>query len=62
MSPADVLKTQQIASLRIHVERAINRIKSFHFWDGVVSLYDIGTVNQAWAVCAFCCNAQIKIL
>ena len=32
MSPDDVVKTQSIASLRVHVERAINKIKNFHIW------------------------------
>ena len=36
MSAEDVVRTQQIASLRIHVERAINKIKNFHIWDGVI--------------------------
>ena len=35
MSPEDVVKTQGIAALRIHVERAINKIKNFHIWDKV---------------------------
>ena len=30
MSAEDVVGTQQIASLRIHVERAINKIKNYH--------------------------------
>ena len=30
MSAEDVSKTQSIASLRIHVERAINKIRNFH--------------------------------
>lgn len=29
MFPEKVLKTQEIASLRIHIERAINKIKNF---------------------------------
>ena len=36
MPAEDVLRTQQIASLRIHIERAINKIKNFHIWDGVI--------------------------
>lgn len=31
-SEADVLKTKAIASLRIHVERAISRINEYHFF------------------------------
>ena len=30
MQSEDVIETQQIASLRIHIERAINKIKNFH--------------------------------
>ena len=36
MSAEDVVRTQQIASVRIHVERAINKIKNFRIWEGVV--------------------------
>ena len=60
--PADMVKTQEIASLRIHIERAINKIKNFHIWDKVVPLHQIRIANQMWAVCAFCCNAQPNII
>ena len=46
MPAEDVILTQEIASLRIHVERAINKIKNFHIWDGVVPLHQFGVVNQ----------------
>ena len=36
MPAEDVVKTQEIASLRIHVECAINKIQNFHIWDGVI--------------------------
>ena len=55
-------KTQEIASLRIHIERAINKIKNFHIWDWVTTLHQIGVVNQMWTVCAFLCNAQPNII
>ena len=58
----DVVQTQEIANLRIHIERAINKIKNFHIWDRVVPLHQIGVVNQMWAVCAFLCNAQPNII
>ena len=38
MPAEDVVKTQVIASLRIHVERAINKIKNFHIWDRITQL------------------------
>ena len=62
MSAEQVVQTQQIAGLRIHVERAINKIKNFHIWDGVVLISLFGVVNQMWAVCSFLCNLQDPIL
>lgn len=62
MPAEDVVKTQEIASLRIHVERAINKIKNFHIWDGVVPLSLLGIVNQMWTVCAHLCNVQDPII
>lgn len=62
MSPEDVLKTQTIASLRVHVERAINKIKNFHIWDSIIPLNLFGIVNQMWTVCAFLCNLQKPII
>lgn len=38
MRKEDVAKTQQVARLRIHVERAIRRCKEFHIFDEVISL------------------------
>jgi hypothetical protein len=62
MPAEDVVKTQEIASLRIHIERAINKIKNFHIWDKVIPLHQFGVVNQMWAVCAILCNAQPNII
>lgn len=62
MSAAEVVETQSIASVRIHVERAINKIKNFHIWDSVVPFTLFGVVNQMWAVCAMLCNFQNSII
>ena len=35
MAPKDAISTQEIASLRIHVERAINKAKTFKIFDGL---------------------------
>ena len=51
MSADDVLQTQQIAAERIHVERAINKIKNFHIFDQVIPLSLAGSINQIWTVC-----------
>ena len=57
MSAEDV-----IASLRIHVERAINKVKNFLIFDGVIPLSLFGVVNQMWCVCAILCNMQDPII
>ncbi|CAH3180479.1 unnamed protein product, partial [Porites lobata] len=62
MTAQDVIKTQEIASVRIQVERAINKIKNFHLWDSVVPLTLFGVVNQMWSVCAFLCNNQDPLI
>ena len=62
MPAQDVIRTQEIASLRIHVDPAINKIKNFRIWDGVVPLHQFGVVNQMWTVCAILCNAQSNII
>lgn len=62
MSAEDVVRTQQTASVRIHVERAINKMKNFRIWEGVVPLSLFGVVNQMWSVCAFLCNAQDPLI
>jgi len=59
MPAQDVVHTQEICCLRIHVERAINKIKKFHIWDGVVPLHQFGVVIQ---MCAILCNAQSNII
>ncbi|XP_068756179.1 uncharacterized protein [Montipora capricornis] len=62
MSAEDVIRTQQIAGLRIHVERAINKIKNFLIWKEEIPLSLFSVVNQMWSVCAFLCNAQDPLI
>ena len=62
MPPEDIVKTQEIASLRIHVERAINKVKNFHIWSSVIPLSLFGIVNQMWTICAHLCNVQDPII
>ena len=62
MSAEDVVRIQQIASLRIHVERAINKIKNFRIWNGIVPLSLFSVVNQMWTVCAFLYNTQDPLI
>jgi len=62
MPAEDVVLTQEIESLHIHVEKAINKVKNFHIWDGVMLLHQFEVVNQMWTVCVILCNAQSSII
>ncbi|KAM7287876.1 uncharacterized protein ISCGN_031567 [Ixodes scapularis] len=61
-SVAEVRETADIASLRIHVERRIQRIKTYHIFDRVVPLSLGPIVNQMWTICALLSNLQPSIL
>ena len=63
MSAEDVFATQEIASLRIHVERAINKVKNFLIFDGVIPLSLFGgSESNVVCVCAILCNMQDPII
>ena len=51
-------KTKTIASLRIHVERAIRRVKGYHFFDSDVPLSTLGSVNQLYSIACLLTNFQ----
>lgn len=55
-SADDVKKTQEIAKLRIHVERAIRRAKEFHLFDSIVPLSLFSSIKQLWTVCCILTN------
>ena len=54
----EVEKGRTIASLRIHVERAIGRIKTFEILKGVIPLSMARITNQIVCVCAALANFQ----
>lgn len=62
MTAQDFIKTQEIASVRIHIERAINEVKNLRVWDSVIPLSLFGVVNQMWSVCAFLCNMHDPLI
>ncbi|XP_031553526.1 uncharacterized protein LOC116290599 [Actinia tenebrosa] len=57
-STKEVQKTKAIASVRIHVERAIRRIKEYHFFDSDVPLNALGSINQLYTVACLLTNFQ----
>ena len=46
LNPTEIIETQEIASVRIHIERVIRRVKSFHILDGVIDATMYGSINQ----------------
>ena len=54
----DVQAGRRIASLRIHVERAIGRIKTYSILKGTIPLTMARVINQIIYVCAFLTNFQ----
>ena len=57
-SKEEVQETKTIAKLRIHVERAIRRIKEYHIFDSDVPLNMLGTVPQVYTVICLLTNFQ----
>ncbi|RXN29856.1 THAP domain-containing 1 [Labeo rohita] len=57
-SHEELAHTHNIARLRIHIERAIRRIKEYHIFDRVIPLSLAGSVNQLWTVCGILTNFQ----
>lgn len=61
-SEQEVRETQDIASVRIHVERRIQRIKSFHIFDRPIPLTLAPLINQIWTVVAILTNFQSDLI
>ena len=57
LTERDLLQTRRIASVRIHVERAIRRVKAFKIFDLVPNCM-AGIADQLFFVCSFLTNFQ----
>ena len=62
MPAGDVLKTKRIAKHRVHVERAIGKIKKFKIVSGRIPNTRMGNINQIWYVVSMLSNFQPHIL
>ena len=58
LSPQDIESGRKIASLRIHVERAIGRIKTYSILKSTIPISMARLTNQIIHVCAFLTNFQ----
>lgn len=56
LEPDELVETRRIASLRIHVERAMERIKNFHIFDRTIPSSLTEVAEQMFFVCAVLTN------
>ena len=54
----EVQKTKETANFRIHVERAINRIKNYQILKGTLPITMMQHVDEIVLVCAALCNIK----
>ena len=62
MEGSEVVETQQIASLRIHIERAIRRVKEYDILSSVMHASVAASANQIWTVCCLLTNFQNPLI
>ena len=62
LSAREVFSSEKISSVRIHIERAIQRIKTFHILDGELKLSMKEVAEQVFTVCAYLVNFQTPIV
>ena len=62
LTSSEVTKTRRIAEARIHVERAIERIKEFQILTGEQDISVLHVMEQMFTVCAFLTNFQPPII
>ncbi|XP_060084266.1 uncharacterized protein LOC132563540 [Ylistrum balloti] len=62
LSAEETKTSESISRVRIHIERAIQRIKTYHIFDGELKLSMKDIAEQVFTVCAFLVNFQTPIV
>ena len=62
LTKAEVKASQTIASVRIHVERAIQRIKTYSIIQNEIPLTLHGSINQIWTVICLLTNLAPRLI
>jgi len=57
----EVADNDAITASRVHVERAIRRVKESRILQGIIPLTMLGSINQIWAVCCLLTNFRSKL-
>ena len=58
----EVIRTQTIAKHRVHVERAIGKVRNFLIFNTRIPISSLGTINQLWTVCCLLSNFMNPVL
>lgn len=58
----EVFQTQEIAKLRIHVERSIGRVKNFHILEGVLPLTIAPLSTKIFQTCCWLTNLDVPLV
>ena len=62
LTSSKTIRSENISEVRIHVERAIQRIKTFHILYGEDKLCMKDIAEQIFTVCAYLVNFQSPIV
>jgi DDE superfamily endonuclease/Helix-turn-helix of DDE superfamily endonuclease len=57
----EVANNDSITASRVHVERAIRRVKENRILQGIIPLTMVGSINQIWTVCCLLTNFRSKL-
>ncbi|NJL58050.1 transposase family protein [bacterium] len=62
LTPAEVSHCESVSSARIHVERIIQRIRTFHILDSTLHINQQDITSQVFRVCSYLVNFQMPIV
>ena len=60
-SSEEVKQNDAITAHRVHVERAIRRVKENRIFQGIIPLSMLGSMNQIWTVCCLLSNFRASL-
>jgi len=62
MTATELSSSENVAKARIHIERSIQRIRTFHILEKTVKLSNKDIIEQIFTVCAFLTSFQSPII